>query len=228
MLAGKTPYSGFVTGVIGGVIVALALAAIAYKAFFLRKPDANPQLFLIEGFDFRPFRNPANVWRGPNLGEKIDLTHLKVKDGKTLASAIGKRPIVLVVVNPECAMCRTASDEMRNLRERLGSVDIKYYVVAFESENPNIDFFRYGDSLSVGAPSFLWDKAAGAAPLSVLSMTVPSHLLVNSDGTVMCVWLGSSNEKFVRDRMASQIVTETLVVSNALDTLVPKTAAPIH
>jgi hypothetical protein len=227
MLAGKMPHSGFVTGVIGGAIVALAVTAIAYKAFFMRKPDANPQLFLTEGFDFRPLRNPVNVWRGPNLGEKIDLTNLKKKDGSTLASAIGKRPIVLVVVNPECAMCRVASDEMRNLRERLGSEDIKYYVVAFESENPNIDFFRYGDSLGVGAPSFLWDEAAGAAPLSVLTMTMPSHLLLNSDGTVIRVWPGSSNETAVRDRMTHQILADALIATETITTLAAQTNA-IH
>src|ERR1700730_6705749 len=199
MFSGKALRSRFTLGVLIGGLVAFALGAFTTKAYITRKqssiPSPNTSPFLIEGFDFHVLRTPENEWRGPDIGAKIDLTRLKMKDGKTLASLTGKRPIVLVSVNPTCAMCRIASDEMRYLRERLASMNIDYYMVSFAEQNPHLDFFDYGDSLSVGVPSFLWDGEAGRPPESIVIMTNPSHLLINNDGTVICVWPGSYKEK---------------------------------
>jgi hypothetical protein len=47
-------------------------------------------------------------------------------------------------------------------------------------------------------------------------MTVPSHLLIDQEGTVLQVWAGSSGEKEVRKRMAAQIVDDTLLINEAL------------
>lgn len=225
MLAGKTPYSRFAVGVVVGAIVALVLAALTTKAFFVRRAPPNNSPFLTEGFDFGLLRAADNEWRGPNTGETIDLTRLKMNDGKTLASVIGKQPAVLVLVSPTCPMCKTASDEMGYLREKLAGMEINYYLVSFTPPPLNVDFFKYGDSLRVGVPSFLWDTASGAPPSSLLMMTVPSHLLVKSDGTIICVWPGSYNEKGVRDRMAHQILADTLVATNTLNAILPKTDA---
>ena len=114
---------------------------------------------------------------------------------------------------------------MRYLRQKLGTMEINYYVVSFTPPPENIDFFRYGDSLGVGAPSFLWDASKGAPPTSAYKMTVPSHLLVNSDGAVICVWPGSNENKAIRDRMAQQIVADTLVAANTASALIPKASA---
>jgi hypothetical protein len=166
MLGGKAPHYRFALGIIIGGTIAFALGAFAAKGFLVAKQDPNASThtspFLTEGFDFNQLRTPENEWRGPNIGEKIDLTRLKMKDGKTLASVVGKRPIVLVSINPDCAMVRIASDEMSHLREKLSSMDINYYMAFFAAQTPPLDFFKYGESLNVGAQSFLWDtQAAG-------------------------------------------------------------------
>jgi hypothetical protein len=148
--------------------------------------------------------------------EKIDLTRLHAKDGKNLASVVGERPIMLVAVNPDCAMCKIASDEISHLSAKLATMDINYYVVSFAPQNPSSDVFEYSDSLNVGAPSFLWNAEAGAPPESVSKMTTPTHLLLNNDGTVLRVWPGSYKDRPVRQRMARQIIADTLV---ALDTV---------
>lgn len=225
MLAGRTPYYGFKMGVVVGAIIALTLAALTTKAFFVRKGTPINKPFLTEGFDFAPLRSAENEWRGPEIGEKIDLTRLKKKDGTTLASVVGQRPIAVVLVSPTCTMCKTAADEMRSLRQKLATMDIDYYLVSFTPPPQNVDFFKYGDSLSVGAPSFLWDAASGAPPSSAYKMTVPSHLLINSDGAVLCAWPGANEIKGIRVRMAQQIVADTLVAANTASIFTPKAGA---
>jgi hypothetical protein len=225
MFGGRALRSRFTLGIVIGGMIAFALGAFTAKAYFARKqspaPISNTNAFLIEGFDFNLLRTADNEWRGPNIGAKIDLTRLRTKDGKTLASVVGKRPIVLVSVNPACAMCGIARDEMSYLREKLSSMDINYYLVFFASETPKADFFQYGDSLKIGAPSFFWNVEAGQPPESLVIMTNPSHLLLNSDGTVIRVWPGSYKDKPVRDRMARQIIADTLVVNDTLNALSP-------
>jgi hypothetical protein len=222
---GRALHSRFALGIVIVGMIAFALGAFTTKAYFARKqspiPTTNTSPFLIEGFDFNLLRTADNEWRGPDIGAKIDLTRLRMKDGKTLSSVVGKRPVVLISVNPACAMCAIAKDEMSYLREKLSSMDIDYYLVFFASETPKADFFQYSDSLKVGAPSFLWNFEAGQPPESLVVMTNPSHLLLNRDGTVIRVWPGSYKDKPVRDRMARQIIADTLVVIDTLNALSP-------
>ncbi len=221
MVGGKALRSRLAIGVVIGAMIAFALAALTAKAFFARKQSTNTSPFLTEGFDFNLLRTSDNEWRGPDIGAKIDLTRLKTRDGRALASLVGKRPIVLVSVNPACAMCGVARDEMSYLREKLSSMDINYYLVFFASETPKSDFFQYSDSLNVGAPSFLWNADSGAPPESIFTMTNPSHLMLNSDGTVIRVWPGSYRDKAVRQRMARQIIADISVVVDTLNALPP-------
>ena len=222
MFGGRVLHSRFALGIIIAGMIAFALGAFSTKAYFARKHNpipSNTSPFLIEGFDFNLLRTADNEWRGPDIGTKIDLTRLRMKDGKTLASVVGERPIVLVSVNPACTMCAIAKDEMSYLRTKLASMDINYYVVFFASETPTADFFQYSDSLKVGAPSFLWNVDVGQPPESLVIMTNPSHLLIDGDGTVLRVWPGSYKDKPVRYRMARQIISDTLVVIDTLNAL---------
>ena len=220
IVRGKAVHHRFTLGIIIGGTIAFAVGVFAGKAFLGPKQPAKASThtspFLTEGFDFNQLRTAGNEWRGPNIGEKIDLSRLKKKDGTTLASMVGKRPIMLVSINPDCSMVRITSDEMSHLREKLSSMDINYYMAFFAAQTPQLDFFKYSDSLNVGAPSFLWDIQAGMPAESIFTMTTPSHLLINSDGTVIRVWPGSYKDKPVRQRMIRQIIADTLV---AVDTL---------
>jgi hypothetical protein len=186
----KRPSMRFVIGVVVVGIIAFALGVYVAKASLGSKTrPLSP--YLLEGFDFTLLRKSDNEWRGPEVGTKIDLSRLKAQDGRTLASVMGTRPAVLVTVNSACALCKTASDQMRYIREKLASHDVDYYMVTFASPKPNEDFFLYADSLTVGVPSFKWDVEAGQPDEAIVLMTSPSHLLVHNDGTVFCVWPGS-------------------------------------
>jgi len=210
--------------VIGGTIV-FGLGVLSTKAYLARNPGSNQNAniakntnnpFLTEGFDFKRLRATENEWRGPENGAKIDLSRFRAKDGQTLNSTTGRRPIMIVAVNPDCGMCTVASDEMSHLREKLSSMDIKYFIVSVAPQTPQVDFFKYCDSLNAGAPGYLWNAGAGAPPESLSMMTTPTHLLLNEDGTVIRVWPGSHQDRTVRQRMSRQIIADTLV---ALDTL---------
>jgi hypothetical protein len=209
--------------VIAGIIV-FGLGALSAKALLMREVAPNNRNnnspLLTEGFDFSHLRSPEVEWRGPDIGVKLDLNRLSSNDGLTLASVVGKRPIMLVSVNPTCAMCKTAKDEMSYLRQKLTSKEIQYYMVCFDPKISAEDFFSYSDSLKVEAPAFLWNKQEGLPPKSVLTMVNPAHLLLNSDGTVIRVWPGSNKDKGVRDRMANQIVSDTSVATDTLSAVV--------
>jgi|KBSSwiStaDraftv2_1062776.scaffolds.fasta_scaffold476699_2 hypothetical protein len=207
----KTNKSLFMFGVL--VLTTIAFGLGIYANTFLSRRDTP---FLTEGFDFNMLRSSQVVWRGPEIGLKVDLSRLKGKDGKTLASVVGNKPIMLGVTNPDCGLCRTAADEMGLLRLELAKRNINYYVLFFPKEIPATDFFKYSESLEIGAEAFLWDSQSGPPPESIFTMTSPSHMLVNNDGTVIRVWPGSYKDKPVRDRMAHQILADTYVV---LDTL---------
>lgn len=225
MLIGKARKALLVAGLVSGGMIIFGLGALSAKAFLVRNQSFNANgntskrensPFLTEGFDFNRLRSTDNEWRGPDIGEKIDLTRLTMKDGKSLASIIPKRPIMIVAVSPSCAMCAIAVDEMSHLREKLSSMEINYYIVSFTPPTPGTDFFKYSDSLNVGAPGFLWNADAGPPRESLFIMTTPTHLLLNYDGTVIHVWPGSHQERPVRQRMARQITADTLV---AIDTI---------
>jgi hypothetical protein len=49
--------------------------------------------------------------------------------------------------------------------------------------------------------------------------------LVNSDGAVICAWPGGNEIKAIRDRMAQQIVADTLIAANTASVLTSKTSA---
>lgn len=210
---------------IGGAII-FGMGILFAKALPTRNRDSSQNAtirrngngpFITEGFDFNRLRAANNEWRGPDVGVKVDLTRLRMKDGKPLAGLIGKGPIMIVAVNPECRMCSLASDQMNDIRQMLSTRNINYYIVSFASQTLQQDFFKYSDSLNVGVPSFLWDaETGGPPPESVFIMTTPTHLLLNDDGTVIHVWPGSYQDKSVRQRMARQIIADTFV---AIDTL---------
>jgi hypothetical protein len=217
--------SRFTAGIIVGVLAAYALGALSANAYYGRKHEKPNSPLLTEGFDFNQLRSSDVEWRGPDIGEKVDLTCLRAKDGKPLAGMIGKRPVMIAAVNPACAMCRIAVDEMIHLRAKTAAMGVDYYMVSFSAINPQSDFFDYAASLKVGAPSFLWDTEAGAPPEALVVMGTPSHLLLNPDGAVIRVWPGSYEDVSVRQRMARQIIADTRVALDTLNALSTRDAA---
>ena len=217
----------FIIGILVGGLLAFPLGLMIGRDVFSQKVDSNTaatsDLLRIEGFDFNKLRSKENEWRGPDLGDKIDLARLRTKEDKTLASVVGPRPFMLVSVNPSCAMCKIARDQMIYLRTELSRLNIDYYIVSFTSSvDRRLDFFNYADSLRVGSQSFLWNLEDGPPSESIFIMNNPSHLLLDQNGTVIRVWPGSYEDKAVRERMARQIMADTTVVVETLNVLLPE------
>lgn len=68
----------------------------------------------------------------------------------------------------------------------------------------------FADSLHIGAPAFLRSISEVTPPERFTAMLVPSHFLVDRSGEVIKKWPGSSNAELVRQRMANQIVSDTV------------------
>ena len=192
----------------------LAFVSAKYLTPKLLKVKSSPDQS--EGFDFKPLLNNGNVGTGPAIGERIDLENLTGRDGKTLASTIGEYPAIIVAVSPECGMCKTAADEMSEIRRRIKTAGVEYYMVLFETYPSPVAFFKFADSLNPGAPAFLRSVSDVAPPERFTTMLVPLHFLVGRNGEVIKKWPGSSNAELVRQRMANQIVTETLTALSAM------------
>jgi hypothetical protein len=151
-------------------------------------------------------------WKGPAIGEKIDLTRLKAVDRSGIAGLLSKQPVMLASINPACGMCSIARDEMLFVREHVVPAGVQYYAVCFSPIDSTRNFYEYANSIGIAAPVFEWQGEV-APPRSILDMTVPSHLLIAQDGAVLQVWPGPSGEKEVRQRMGPQIVDDTLIIS---------------
>lgn len=195
----------------------LAFASATYLTPKLLKMKASPSQS--EGFDFNLILDNENVGTGPAVGERIDLENLKGPDGKSLANTIDEYPAVIVAVSPGCAMCRISADEMTQIRTRLKTVGVEYYVVSFATSSNPIAFFEFADSLNTGAPAFVRSISEVTPPDRFTAMLVPSHFLVDSSGKVIKKWPGSNNAELIRQRMANQILTDTL---NTLSELTPR------
>jgi hypothetical protein len=79
---------------------------------------------------------------------------------------------------------------MQTLRERAAKANIAYYVLMIPSDTDAQQYFSYADSLKIDAESFVWSNADVKAPASLITMPVPSHLLLTNEGLVVNKWTG--------------------------------------
>lgn len=210
------------------IVLSLICAILVISAMLLPKAFVSPKQkqqqtstklspYFRNGFDFSLLRREENTWRGPDFGEKIDLTQLKGASGTTHLDAGNAQLLMVVAVSPECGMCGVAADEMRYVRDQIAARGIPYYVVSFIPLDNPAGFFKYCDSLGLGVPEFLWTKEQPLASLS--NMAVPSHLLLDKDGVIIRTWPGSNDDKAFRIRMGNQIVADTNVITDTLEML---------
>ena len=163
-----------------------------------------------EGFDFSFSYDETDPSVGPKVGEKIDLTNLKARDGKRLSSIEGHQMMVLATIDPSCVACKiAAADQLRDVQSRIAEFDVPFYLVSFTTSKPRDEFFRYTDSLDIAVPAFLWDMSEQKPPDALYTMVLPSHILVDRNGIVILKWAGTDNRKPIRARMANQIVSDT-------------------
>lgn len=163
----------------------------------------------IEGFDYRPLFEQHPLETGPPIGQQIDISRLKSRDGRSLLEVSENRPVMLVVVDPDCGLCGVAADQMRWVRDGISGVQLPYYMVSFTAQLHSADFFNYAKSFDLRTESFLWSNDL-PPPSSFSSMVVPSHLLLGPGGVLINKWPGSHGDLSVRHRMANQIIADTL------------------
>src|SRR5678816_3088491 len=84
----------------------------------------------------------------PPVGETVDLLSFRSRSGQTLAEALQKhRLAMLVLVDPNCGTCTATKDSMNALRERVQTTRIAYFVVMIGDGSETQKYFEYADSL---------------------------------------------------------------------------------
>ena len=133
----------------------------------------------------------AKAQSGPEVGETIDLRSFQSRSGQTLAEAVRKNPLaMLVLVDPNCGSCTATKDSLGALRERVETASIAYFVVMIPDGNNTQRYFDFADSLRLGTESFVWSNTAAKPPASLKTMVKPSHLQVTAEGLIVEKWLG--------------------------------------
>ena len=132
------------------------------------------------------------VSAGPAVGETVDLLSFRSRSGQTLAEALKKHSLaMLVLVDPNCGTCTETKDSMEALRDRVEKTSIAYFVVMVPDGSDPQKYFEFADSLKLGTDSFLWSNADAKPPASLLTMTKPSHLQVTAEGLIVQKWFGT-------------------------------------
>lgn len=191
-------------------LCAFLLAAAGTSLINSRSREAVEATAAEGGYDFGPASDESNSGAGPKLGERIDLSHFKGREGVALGEVMGGRAAVIALVDYECDMVKDAAGQMRGLREDLAQRGIGYYVVSLDWRRDRDRFFRETDSLGLQAAPFLWAEGEEIRPAGFWTMVRPSHLLLDGDGTILLKWPGTSADPQTRRRMRQQIIADTL------------------
>lgn len=160
------------------------------------------------GFDFASRMNGAGS--GPTLGAKIDLSRYKAPDGSSLKDAITGQPAMLFVVDPGCRACTLASDQLRLIQEQVSDAGMNTFVVMFSTAEKSAEAFSYAETLGLASKTFICTIDEAVKTDSVFRMVVPSHILVEEDGTVINKWPGTSPDPVARKRIVNQVVSDAV------------------
>lgn len=195
-------------------LCAATFALTAAGVHFAAKPSSRPSdaFRKIGGYDFGRHMNLE--WSGPNAGERLDLGRFSGPGGEKIADAVGGDILMLATIDPDCPASRAASDELRDVSALLSRAGVPYVLVSVTTTKPPDEFYKFASSLGVNAPAFMWSSEDGPPPSSLFTMTVPSHLLVRRDGTILRTWPGTDQSRHVRFRMVNQIVADTLEIAS--------------
>jgi len=201
------------TRVILGFGIFLTIAMLAAK-FFSFSPLSIWRNHQTAEFNFAKVVNNPRLWTGPKPGDRFDFTRLKDRSGNTLASSMGGRlPVMLVAVSPECDICSESPDQIRQVRDAIAKYEVKCYLVGFLRQEQSADnLFKYLDALQVNVPTFVGWEQEGKTPDPLTHMIVPVHFLIDGDSIIRGVWPGTARDKTRRDKMATQIISDTLQI----------------
>lgn len=147
---------------------------------------------------------------GPRIGDRIDVEAFGSIAGKSLTDEIQNRQFTMVVlVDPQCGACTASKDQIREVREALDKSPIFYCVLMLTKGEPSGVYLEFADALGLKERFFVSspEKKTNEA---LATMVIPSHLLIDSTGSVVRKWPGTNRNSDVRMKMANQIIAEAL------------------
>jgi hypothetical protein len=203
---------------VGSFILTLAVASLFFTLKNQNSKASVPStLFEKRGFDFRLLRSSDKTLSEPKTGSKIDLSNLRMSDGRKLADLENEKLFLFAVVDPECPACASSGDVFRNIRKTTSDLGIKYFPVVFTKTPPNFDSQKYAESMGFEI-SVQW-LPESVAPESLSTIPTPTHLLTNKDGVVLQIWLGTNKNEDVRKRMSDQISSDLILITDIIDAI---------
>ncbi|MDQ3917139.1 MAG: thioredoxin family protein [Acidobacteriota bacterium] len=214
---------GLLSGAVIGFMLALPAAILAVRV--VNAPADYAAVLYKDGFNFELLRDEKNYHSSLKSGAKIDTTQFRAEDGTDLKTAIGGRgePVMLLAYDPKCSFCRKADVQIRGVNEHLSSAGVRYFFVSFSADQNRPRFYGTAKALGADGPSFVWDGPGADSDFS-FGVQTPSHILIDSDGTILRVWPGVLEESEAQERMANQIVADTRAILDALGALRGRTA----
>lgn len=119
--------------------------------------------------------------------------------------------VMLVALGRGCGMCKNFAVDMSRVCDEVRPLGVEYYAVSFAGDGTADEFFDYAHSILPDVKAFKYlDVNDGAESSRLASMAVPTHLLLDGNGTILRKWLGASNSEAIRERMADRIVSDTI------------------
>ena len=163
--------------------------------------------------DFQPYDYDSKIakeydWIGPKKGEIIDSKNLVNTDGVSLSQIPKSNLLVLTVVDPTCGACRLTQEQFSYLNERLTEDGMDYLIVSFSPKVSPATLSTYVKLLNIPSRSFAWSSDLESVLPSLRTIAYPSHILIDSSGTVIKTFPGTNGDRRIRDRMVRQVVNE--------------------
>lgn len=144
----------------------------------------------------------------PKVGEVISLDGLKDKDGNSFYDAKHKNLILLGIIDSDCGACLVAKDQIKLIQEGIENLEVEYVFVSFTSNKTSDEFSNYVKANYQSTNSFLWENISLPSPKSLSTAVVPSHILIDSNGTILKTFVGTDRDDSTRKRMANKIIKE--------------------
>ncbi|HEX8566332.1 MAG TPA: hypothetical protein VF648_11855 [Pyrinomonadaceae bacterium] len=198
---------------IGSFILTSALILCIWWFNSPRKVSSST-IFAKQGFDFNALRDGTES-SGPEIGEIIDLTKLTDKNSRKLVDAAKEEILMLGVMSPACRASTASRNEFRLVEEKARTMGFGYYAVLLTKIPAQENFFDFAAEMGFKSNSFQWNAEEQAPP--VLSQIVtPSHILVNKQGKVIQVWLGTNKDDEIKIRMREQIKADLNLIADVI------------
>lgn len=152
---------------------------------------------------------PDSNWLGPKIGEKLDLSKLKDKNGNYLENNRNNNLLMLLVVAPDCIVCNTTTSQMREIENQTKQISVDFAVVSFNPSTQISDLMKFNETAHLASTFYSFD---GKDP--DLKLQFPAYILVNTDNTILRVFAGSNPDEQTQNEMSKQIIKDTLEEKN--------------